>query len=80
MSTNNDKLQDCFVNALGISKDRVIDSLAYNGIKEWDSIGHMALMSELESTFDIMLDTDDILGLSTFAKTKEILAKYGVEI
>jgi len=80
MSANLTKLQDCFAIALGISKEQIVDSLAYNGIKEWDSVGHMALMSEIESAFDIMLDTDDILGLSTFAKTKEILAKYGVEI
>jgi acyl carrier protein len=72
------KLRDCFVAALGIRADQVVDALAYNGIREWDSVGHMALMSELETAFDIMLDTDDILALSSYAKAREILVKYGV--
>ena len=78
MNDSINKLRDCFVQALGIHKEQVVDELAYNSIKEWDSVGHMALMSEIESVFDIMLDTDDILNLSSFKKTQEIIAKYGV--
>jgi acyl carrier protein len=78
MTDNMNKLQDCFVNALGIDRDKVVDGLTYNSIKQWDSVGHMALMTEVETVFDVMLDTDDILNLSSVAKTREILAKYGV--
>ena len=73
-----DKLRDCFSRSLGISQERVTDDLAYNSIKEWDSVGHMALVVELESEFDIMLDTDDILGMSTVSKAREILTRLGV--
>lgn len=38
----------------------------------------MVLISELENTFDVMLDTDDIIDMSSVAKAKEILAKYDV--
>ena len=75
---NDDKLRDGFSRALGIERGRVTDSLAYNEIKEWDSVGHMALVAELESGFDVMFDTDDILGMSTVAKAREILSRYGV--
>jgi acyl carrier protein len=75
---NGDKLRDCFSRSLGIPPERVTDDLAYNTITEWDSVGHMALVAELEGEFDIMLDTDDILGMSTVAKAREILARYGV--
>jgi len=47
-------------------------------LKEWDSVGHMALVAALEGAFDIMLDTDDILGLSSVARAREILMRYGV--
>jgi acyl carrier protein len=47
-------------------------------IKEWDSVGHMALVAEIEGEFDVMFDTDDILGMSTVAKAREILTRYGV--
>jgi acyl carrier protein len=73
-----DKLRECFSRSLGIPLDRVTDTLAYNTIKEWDSVGHMALVVELEGAFDIMLDTDDILGMSSVGKAREILTRYGV--
>ena len=38
----------------------------------------MALVAEIEGAFDVMFDTDDILGMSTVAKAREILTKYGV--
>jgi acyl carrier protein len=75
---NDAKLKDCFSQSLGIPVGQVTDELAYNAIKEWDSVGHMALVAALEGTFDIMFDTDDILGLSTVARAREILTRCGV--
>jgi acyl carrier protein len=72
-----DKLRDCFSRSLGISRERVTDDLAYNSLKEWDSVAHMALVVELESEFDVMFDTDDILGMSSVAKAREILTRLG---
>jgi acyl carrier protein len=41
-------------------------------------VAHMALVVELESEFDVMLDTDDILAMSSVAKAREILGRLGV--
>ena len=38
----------------------------------------MALVAAIEGEFNLMLDTDDILALSSVAKAREILARYGV--
>ena len=75
---NGDKLRECFSRSLGIPAERVTDELAYNSLKEWDSVGHMALVADIEGAFDVMFDTDDILGMSSVAKAREILQKYGV--
>ena len=54
--------------------------LKYQSVQLWDSIGHMSLVAALEDKFDIMLETDDIIDLSSYEKGKEILAKnYEVE-
>ena len=50
----------------------------YNDILEWDSIGHMTLMSELEDGFNISIDTDDIIDFSSFKKGIQILKKYKI--
>jgi acyl carrier protein len=75
---NDAKLRDCFSRSLGIPLGQVTDELAYNTIKEWDSVGHMALVVAIEGAFGIMLDTDDILGLSSVGRARDILARYGV--
>ena len=75
---NEQKLRKIFSEALGIDESLVTDALSYNSIPEWDSIAHMALISEIDDAFDTMLDTDDVLDMSTFAKAKEILSKYDV--
>lgn len=57
-----------------------IEEVVFEGIPEWDSVGHMSLVSCIEETFDIMLETDDIIEFNSFQKGIEILKKYGVEI
>ena len=52
--------------------------LEFQAIPAWDSVGHMGLVAALEETFDIMLEPDDIVDLSSFAKGKELLGKYGI--
>lgn len=75
---NNQKLYAAFAQALTIEQDKVRDDLAYNTIAEWDSVGHMALVAEIENAFDVMMDTDDIVDLSSVGKAREILRKYHI--
>lgn len=75
---NSEKLVQSFVNALNIESQQVTDDLSYNEIAEWDSTAHMILIAELEDQFDVMLDTDDIIDMSSVAQAKKILTKYDV--
>ncbi len=79
--TNKEKYINAFVEGLEIDASVVKEGLEYQSIPEWDSVGHMGLIACLEDAFDIMMDTDDIIDLSSYEKGKEILAKddYGVE-
>lgn len=72
--TNAEKYTQAFVDSLEISKDDV-EGLTYQSISAWDSVGHMELVSAIEETFDIMMDTDDIIEFNSFERGKEILAK-----
>lgn len=76
---NEAKLREAFRTALLIDADQVSEALEYNSIKEWDSVGHMALIAEIETEFDVMLGTDEVVGMSSFRVAKEILARHGVE-
>lgn len=71
-------LEQVFANALGIELVTVNDALAYNSIPQWDSVAHMGLIAQLEDAYGMLLDTDDIIDMSSVSKAREILAKYDV--
>ena len=74
---NNKHLYDqAFMESFSISESVLGDDLIYNSIPEWDSVGHMSLISELEEVFDIMMEMDDIIDFSSYKNGFELLSKY----
>lgn len=70
------KLKSIFAESLGIDESLVTDTLRYAEIPQWDSVAHMALVAAIEEGFDIMIDTEDVIDMSSFEKAKQIVAKY----
>ena len=75
---NKDKLIQCFIEALNIEKGLITESLKYQSIPQWDSIAHMSLVAKIENYFDIMLDTEEILDMSSVTQIKLILGKHKI--
>lgn len=80
MQTNLDKLKAVFGEALPLPASVNYDEIEYGKTEGWDSVAHMALVAQIEGTFDLMLETDDVVGLSSFLKAKELMSKYGVAL
>jgi len=78
--SNKQKYDEIFIEVFEISGDQLNDSLEYQSIEPWDSVGHMALMAALEDEFDIMLEMDDIIDFGTYLTGIETMKKYGVEM
>lgn len=78
--SNLEKYTNVFTETFEVTAEKA-QSLKYQDIDAWDSVGHMGLISALEDAFDIMMDTDDIIDFDSFEKGKEILSKpeYGVK-
>ena len=77
--SNKKKYQDIFIKSLAMDSKKFDENIKYNEIPEWDSIGHMTLMSGLEDGFNIAIETDDIVDFSSFKKGLEILEKHKIE-
>ena len=76
---NLEKYDDAFIKVLEVKKEDLA-GLEYQKVTAWDSVGHMSLVAALEEAFDIMMEVDDIIDLSSYEKGKEILSKnYDVE-
>lgn len=76
---NLEKYDKTFMETLDIKEEQLV-GLKYQGVENWDSIGHMSLVAAIEDTFEIMLDTDDIIDFSSYEIGKDILKKYNVEL
>ena len=76
---NKIKYNSAFMESFGID-ETALDKLEYESIDEWDSVGHMGLIAEIEEAFEIELEMDDVIDFSSYVKGKEILKKYNIEI
>ncbi|MDD5585783.1 MAG: acyl carrier protein [Alphaproteobacteria bacterium] len=73
-----ERLKKVFVEALELPADLEVETLEYRKCAQWDSVGHMRMIAALEMEFDVLLETDQILDLSSFTKGLEILQAHGV--
>lgn len=71
--TNLEKYNKVFCDSFELNESQLA-GLKYQGIELWDSVGHMTLIANLEDAFDIMMETDDIIDLSSYEKGLEILS------
>ena len=78
--TNKEKYDQVFIDSFSINADQLNENLVYQSVQQWDSIGHMGLITSLEEAFDIMMETDDIIDFGSYYKGIELLTKYNVVI
>ena len=71
-----ERIRNVFASCLGVPEDVITDDLEYATIPQWDSVAHMTVIVGLEDEFDIMIETDDVIDMSTVTKAYEIVEKY----
>ncbi|MCH5265250.1 MAG: acyl carrier protein [Lachnospiraceae bacterium] len=76
---NLETYKNVFIEVFSLSEDFDVENLQFKQIPEWDSVGHMDLVASLEDAFDVMLETDEIIGLDSFNKGLEVLKAHDVE-
>jgi|TARA_Y100000031_G_scaffold57712_2_gene65416 acyl carrier protein len=77
--SNSEEYSKIFVKIFSINKSK-LKKLKYQSVSQWDSVGHMSMISSLEETFKITMDIDDIVDFSSYEKGKKILKKYKIKI
>jgi acyl carrier protein len=77
---NLEKYNNAFVEVFGAKVEELNDDYSKDNVGEWDSVHQLTLISIFEEAFDIMFDPEDIMEMTSYAKGKELLAKYDVAI
>jgi len=77
---SDDRLREIFAKVFLIDEDEIDDKLSRKDVEEWDSMGHLMLISEVESTFGVFISDEDITKIKTVGDIKKVLRKLGVAI
>lgn len=77
---NLEKYNNAFVQVFGAKAEELNDNYGKDTVDAWDSVHQLGLIAELEEAFDIMFDPEDIMDMTSYAKGKELLKKYEVEL
>jgi acyl carrier protein len=77
--SNLEKYDEVFMTNFRVGREQ-LPVLTYQSVSVWDSIGHMSLVAAIEESFNIMMDTEDIMGFSSYEEGKKILEKYSISI
>ena len=54
------KYNEVFTEIFGVEESELGDGFNFGVAPNWNSLAHMELIAQLEDTFEIMLDTEDI--------------------
>jgi acyl carrier protein len=74
----NDRLRRVFVDTLELAPSVDVEELKYRDIDAWDSLGHMSLVAAIEDEFDVQLDTEQVIDMSSFKVAVDMLRGMGV--
>jgi acyl carrier protein len=77
MSSTDEKLKNILMKVLLIDRNTISDNMSRKKVEEWDSMAHLMLVSEIESTFDVAMSDEDIIEIQTVGDIKRVLKKLG---
>jgi acyl carrier protein len=68
-----DKLDQLIADSLKIAPEDVTDDLAYGSLPGWDSLAHVSLMLQLEAEYDVEIDEDTMVELTSVAAIRDFV-------
>lgn len=78
--SNLETYNNIFISVFNVTAEDLNKDFKIDNVDNWDSITQLNLVTDIEDQFDIMLDTEDILGFKSYEEGKEIIAKYDIEL
>ena len=75
---NIEKYNKAFMDVFAVEETALDDLFSKETIAEWDSVHQLNVVVNIEEAFDVMLESEDIIALTTYQTGKKILSKYGI--
>ena len=72
------KLYELISEAFSVKVSEITDDTRFLSLEEWDSMSHMMFITNLESSYNVDFEGDDIVSVTSVKELKELLKKYNV--
>ena len=73
-------VEEVIARVFKIDSRTLVDGSSRDSIEQWDSMGHLQLITELEQHFGVSLSIGDAMEMVSVGKVKEILRRYGASL
>lgn len=73
-SSNQEKFASLFKKVMEV--EEIKNDLSMNNMRQWDSLKHVELLTEIEEAFNIDIDLDDIMQMTSVDGILKVLSKY----
>lgn len=78
--TNLEKLDSIFMEIFTVEKSELNENFINTTVDDWDSIRQLSLVTSIEDNFEIFMDPEDILAITSYNAAKNVLfKKYNIE-
>lgn len=75
--TNLEKLNQIFCEVYSVEESTLNENFVNTNVETWDSIHQLSMVAAIEEAFDLMMDAEDILEMTSYENVKQLLAsKY----
>lgn len=77
--TNLEKLNQIFCEVFSVEESALNDNFVNTNVETWDSIHQLSMVAAIEEAFDLMMDAEDILEMTSYENVKHLLtSKYEI--
>ena len=73
--TNSDAARELIANALNVSMNAITEDSTLGNVENWDSLGHMRILMEIEARLGRELDAEEAVGVQDVKSVGKLLAK-----
>ena len=77
--SNLEKLNQIFCEVYSVEESALNESFVNTDVDTWDSIHQLSMVAAIEEAFDLMMDAEDILEMTSYENVKQLLtSKYEI--
>lgn len=77
--TNLEKLNQIFCEVYSVEESALNEDFVNTNVETWDSIHQLSMVAAIEEAFDLMMDAEDILEMTSYVNVKNLLSsKYEI--